>query len=68
MSSWTITLSPTAQEQLAAFERKQQRLIGRAIERMAQDPFLGNVKALQGKVWKGRYRMRVGRFQCTNDS
>lgn len=63
MPAWTIILSPNAQEQLGELEQKQQRLIQRAIDRMIQDPFTGNVKALQGKAWKGRYRKRVGRFR-----
>jgi hypothetical protein len=36
--------------------------IGRAIDRMRQDPFQGNVRALQGRRWQGRYRKRVGRY------
>jgi mRNA-degrading endonuclease RelE of RelBE toxin-antitoxin system len=30
---------------------------------MEQDPFRGDVKALQGKEWKGYYRKRTGRYR-----
>jgi mRNA-degrading endonuclease RelE of RelBE toxin-antitoxin system len=37
--------------------------IGRAIDRMRQDPFQENVQPLKGKRWQGRYRKRVGRYR-----
>jgi mRNA-degrading endonuclease RelE of RelBE toxin-antitoxin system len=30
---------------------------------MEQDPFQGDVKALQGKQWRGFYRKRAGDFR-----
>lgn len=33
-----------------------------ALEEMTQDPFSGDIKALQGE-WKGFYRRRVGDFR-----
>jgi mRNA-degrading endonuclease RelE of RelBE toxin-antitoxin system len=30
---------------------------------MATDPFQGNVKALQGKEWKGVFRRRIGDYR-----
>ena len=30
---------------------------------MEQDPFQGDVKALQGKAWKGYYRKRTGDYR-----
>jgi mRNA-degrading endonuclease RelE of RelBE toxin-antitoxin system len=30
---------------------------------MRLDPFLGDVKPLKGKKWKGRYRKRVGFYR-----
>jgi mRNA-degrading endonuclease RelE of RelBE toxin-antitoxin system len=60
---WTIRLSPEATRQLSALPRDHQLTIGRAIDRMRQDPFQGNVQPLQGKRWHGRYRKRVGRYR-----
>ncbi len=61
--AWTIRLSREAAEQLSKFPRDQQELIGRAIDRMREDPFQGDVEPLKGKKWKGRYRKRVGRYR-----
>lgn len=61
--AWTIRLSPQAAEQLRRFPRDQQELIGKAIDRMRNDPFQGDVRPLRGKRWKGRYRKRVGRYR-----
>jgi mRNA-degrading endonuclease RelE of RelBE toxin-antitoxin system len=55
-SLWTIRLSPQAARQLGALPRDQQVLIGRAIDRMQEDPFRGDVQPLRGKKWQGRYR------------
>ena len=60
---WTIRLSPEATRQLSALPRDHQVTIGRAIDRMRQDPFQGNVQPLKGKQWQGRYRKRVGRYR-----
>jgi mRNA-degrading endonuclease RelE of RelBE toxin-antitoxin system len=60
---WTIRLSPEAARQLSVLPRDHQITIGRAIERMRQDPFQGNVQLLKGKRWHGRYRKRVGRYR-----
>jgi mRNA-degrading endonuclease RelE of RelBE toxin-antitoxin system len=37
--------------------------IGKAIDRMQNDPFQGEVHPLKGKQWQGRYRKRVGRHR-----
>jgi mRNA-degrading endonuclease RelE of RelBE toxin-antitoxin system len=60
---WTIRLSPEAAKQFAALPHNHQVTIGNAIERMRQDPFLGDVQSLKGKKWQGRYRKRVGRYR-----
>lgn len=61
--AWLIDLSAEAAEHLAGLPRDQQQLIGKAIDRMRADPFQGDVEALKGKKWKGRYRKRVGRYR-----
>jgi mRNA-degrading endonuclease RelE of RelBE toxin-antitoxin system len=62
-TTWTIRLSPEAAKQLTALPRDHQVTIGRAIDRMRQDPFQGNVQPLKGRRWQGRYRKRVGRYR-----
>ena len=60
---WTIRLSPEATRQLSALPRDHQVTIGRAIDRMRQDPSKGMSNPLKGKRWQGRYRKRVGRYR-----
>ena len=62
-TTWTIRLSPEATRQLSALPRDHQVTIGRAIDRMRQDPFQGNVQPLKGRRWHGRYRKRVDRYR-----
>ena len=61
--AWTIRLSLEAEKQLSELPRDRQMIIGRAIDRMREDPFQGNVKPLKGRKWKGRYRKVVGRYR-----
>jgi len=61
--AWTVRLSLEAEKQLDRLPRKQQEMIGRAIDRMENDPFQGDVEPLKGKKWKGRYRKVVGRYR-----
>jgi mRNA-degrading endonuclease RelE of RelBE toxin-antitoxin system len=58
-----IRLSPEATRQLSILPRDHQVTLSRAIDRMRQDPFQGNVQPLKGKRWHGRYRKRVGRYR-----
>ena len=60
---WTIRLSLPAARQLRGFPRNHQVAISRAIDRMQNDPFQGDVQPLKGKPWQGRYRKRVGRYR-----
>ena len=61
--NWTIHLSMEAIRQLESLPKNYQKLIGNALDRMSLDPFQGNIKALKGKEWKGRYRKAVGRHR-----
>ncbi|MDW8141753.1 MAG: type II toxin-antitoxin system RelE/ParE family toxin [Candidatus Bipolaricaulota bacterium] len=61
--AWTVGLTPEARKQLGHLPRDQQRRIQRAIDRMCDDPFQGNVKPLKGDEWKGLYRRVVGRYR-----
>jgi mRNA-degrading endonuclease RelE of RelBE toxin-antitoxin system len=60
---WTIRLAPQAARQLRVLPRDHQVTIGKAIDRMQNDPFQGDVQPLKGKKWHGRYRKRVGRYR-----
>ena len=60
---WAIRLSPPAAKQLSVLPRDHQVTIGKAIDRMQNDPFQGDVQPLKGKKWQGRYRKRVGRYR-----
>ena len=60
---WTVRLSPEAEKQLSRPPRDIQQQIGSAIDQICRDPFQGNVKPLKGKVWKGRFRKRAGRYR-----
>jgi mRNA-degrading endonuclease RelE of RelBE toxin-antitoxin system len=62
---WRVEVSREAQEQLLKFPRNVQARIERAIDELEQrdDSQWSNVKALQGKEWKGRYRKRIGDYR-----
>lgn len=61
--SWAVELSAAAEKDLKHLPRDRQARIERAIDEMEVDPFSGDVKALQGAEWKGRYRKRVGPYR-----
>ena len=60
---WTIRLSPEAEKQLTHLPRDHQETLARAIDRMCNNPFQGDVQPLKGKKWQGRYRKRVGNYR-----
>jgi len=60
---WTAQLSKAAERDLERLPRDRQRLIAKAIDRMEEDPFLGDVQPLKGKRWRGLYRKVVGRYR-----
>jgi mRNA interferase RelE/StbE len=61
--TWAVELSPAAEKDLKRIPRDRQVRIERAIDEMEENPFAGDVKALQGREWKGRYRKRVGQYR-----
>jgi mRNA-degrading endonuclease RelE of RelBE toxin-antitoxin system len=61
--AWEIRLSPEADKQLSRLPRDRQETIAKAIERMRENPFQGDVEPLKGKKWKGRYRKVAGRYR-----
>jgi mRNA-degrading endonuclease RelE of RelBE toxin-antitoxin system len=61
--SWTVELTAKAEKQLKELSTNYRHAVERAIEAMENDPFAGNVKALQGEEWAGVYRKRAGRYR-----
>ena len=61
--NWAVELSAAAEKDLKRLPRDRQARIERAIDEMEQNPLAGEVKALQGPEWKGRYRKRVGPYR-----
>jgi mRNA-degrading endonuclease RelE of RelBE toxin-antitoxin system len=61
--NWDIRLSKTAARQLSKVPRNYQDLVLERLEEMAENPFRGDVKPLQGVQWQGHYRKRVGRWR-----
>jgi len=61
--SWAVELSAAAAKELKRLPRDRQARLERAIDEMAAEPFAGDVKALQGPEWKGRFRKRVGPYR-----
>jgi mRNA-degrading endonuclease RelE of RelBE toxin-antitoxin system len=60
---WAVELSAAAEKHLKRLPRDRQVRIERAIDEMEEDPFAGDIKALKGPEWKGRYRKRVGPYR-----
>ncbi|MGB8768586.1 MAG: type II toxin-antitoxin system RelE/ParE family toxin [Candidatus Korobacteraceae bacterium] len=60
---WAVELSAAAEKDLKRLPRDRQARIERAIDELEENPFAGDVKALQGPEWKGRYRKRVGPYR-----
>jgi mRNA-degrading endonuclease RelE of RelBE toxin-antitoxin system len=61
--TWAIELSAAAEKDLKRLPRDRQARIEHAINEMEENPFAGDVRALQGPEWKGRYRKRVGQYR-----
>ena len=61
--SWVCELSEDAAKDLRDLPKAIQKRVARVFTQMAADPFLGNVKTLQGKEWKGVFRRRIGDYR-----
>ena len=61
--TWTVRLARDAARQLRRLPQDHQTLIRERLREMREDPFRGDVIALQGRRWRGRYRKRVGRYR-----
>jgi mRNA interferase RelE/StbE len=61
--SWTSEFTQNAEEDFRALPKAIQKRVGRIMESMTEDPFQGDVKALQGKEWSGMFRRRIGNYR-----
>ena len=61
--TWTVEVSPGAEKDLRRLPRDRRDRLERAIDEMEQGPFAGDVVALKGPEWKGRFRKRVGPYR-----
>ena len=61
--AWAVRLSREALKDYKNLPRDAQERVGRAIDGLSVDPFMGDVKALKGPEWKGLYRKRVGPYR-----
>jgi mRNA interferase RelE/StbE len=59
---YQVRLEKRATKTLKKISEPVKTRIVNALEEMTQDPFSGDIKALQGE-WKGFYRRRVGDFR-----
>ena len=58
---WTVTVAQPALKQIARFPAKDQLRIESAIRAMADDPFGGDTRKLEG--FSNRWRRRVGDYR-----
>lgn len=61
--TWACELTEDAERDLLDLPRDVQRHIVHALDRVAVNPFQGDVKALKGSEWKGVLRRRVGSYR-----
>jgi mRNA interferase RelE/StbE len=61
--SWVCEFSENAAEDLKGLPKAIQKRVARLLTRMADDPFHGDVRALQGEEWKGVFRRRMGDYR-----
>ncbi len=61
--SWTCRLSKQAAQTLRDLPRKHQKQLARALDEMAGDPTVGEVRPIKSGKFKGALRRRVGRYR-----
>jgi len=61
--NWVVRIADDAQAFIDALPQKARRQVTGSISQMEGDPFQGDVKALQGSIWKGFYRKRAGDYR-----
>ena len=61
--NWAVRLSRDAVKDLSRIPADRRELLLRQLSAMEADPFRGNVRPLEGKRWRGRYRKVAGRYR-----
>lgn len=61
--TWSVTLGKNAAKQFKRLPPNLQSFVLKRLQEMRNDPFFGDVRALKGNQWQGRYRKRVGRYR-----
>jgi mRNA-degrading endonuclease RelE of RelBE toxin-antitoxin system len=61
--NWVVRIADDAQVFIDHLPAKIRRQVSRSISQLEQDPFQGDVKALQGRAWKGYYCKRTGDYR-----
>ena len=61
--NWVCRFSSQAEQELIGLPKFIQARVARVVEQMGVDPFQGNIKALQGRQWKGVFRRRIGDYR-----
>lgn len=61
--TWTCDLTEDAQKDLRNLPKNIQKRVARVLDQMQQEPFQGDVRALQGEEWKGVFRRRMGDYR-----
>lgn len=56
---WRVAVDPSVDRQTARFPKHDRNRIFEAINRLAEDPFAGDIKKLGGSV----YRRRIGSYR-----
>jgi mRNA-degrading endonuclease RelE of RelBE toxin-antitoxin system len=61
--TWACELTEDAERDLLDLPRDVQRRVAHALDRVAVNPFQGDLKALKGPEWRGVLRRRVGSYR-----
>ena len=61
--NWTVSLAREVAKQLERLPADRRDFLRSHLRAMGVDPFVGDVKPLKGKKWRGRFRKRVGRYR-----
>lgn len=61
--SWGFSVMPDAKADLKRLPSSVRTRFTRTLDKMAADPFQGNVKALSGQEWKNVFRRRIGDYR-----
>lgn len=61
--SWVCRLTRDAEKDLSKLPHDVRERVAHVVSSMEADPFMGDVKPLKGKEWKGVFRRRLGSYR-----